>query len=103
MHQDKDKDGVCDNGEISEICSVRFKGKKGKKQEGFIKVDEDDSKTLGPDNCPNNSNPNQEDLDEDDIGDECDDDRDGDGITNDQDNCPDVSNPDQEADCEENR
>ena len=30
---DKDKDGVCDNGELSEICSVRFKGKKGK-QEG---------------------------------------------------------------------
>ncbi|WP_298369222.1 thrombospondin type 3 repeat-containing protein [uncultured Lutibacter sp.] len=40
------------------------------------------------DNCPNTPNPDQEDMDEDGIGDVCDDDIDGDDIMNEYDNCP---------------
>ncbi len=47
------------------------------------------------DNCPNTYNPDQADMDADDIGDVCDIDMDGDGVSNDNDNCPTVSNPDQ--------
>ena len=47
------------------------------------------------DNCPDVANAAQADLDNDGIGDVCDDDRDGDGALNDADNCPDFSNTDQ--------
>ena len=47
------------------------------------------------DNCPDVSNADQADRDGDGIGDVCDDDRDGDGVSNAEDNCPDVSNADQ--------
>ena len=47
------------------------------------------------DNCPLVSNPNQFDMDGDDIGDACDDDRDGDGVLDVNDNCPLVENVDQ--------
>ena len=40
------------------------------------------------DNCPLTANPDQDDLDKDDIGDACDNDRDGDGIDNEADDCP---------------
>jgi len=40
------------------------------------------------DNCPDDPNPGQEDLDDDGVGDACDDDVDGDGVDNDHDNCP---------------
>ncbi len=52
------------------------------------------------DNCPEASNPDQTDTDEDGIGDACDDDIDGDAVLNDEDFCPDVSNSDQ-ADADE--
>ncbi|MDQ3678473.1 MAG: PxKF domain-containing protein [Actinomycetota bacterium] len=47
------------------------------------------------DNCPNVSNADQSDIDDDGIGDVCDSDRDGDGDANGNDNCPNVSNADQ--------
>jgi len=52
------------------------------------------------DNCPNNANPDQLDLDHDDIGNVCDDDRDGDGVPNDDDNCPDDPNKTEPGVCD---
>lgn len=48
------------------------------------------------DNCPNNANSDQVDTDNDGEGDECDKDKDNDGIVNNHDNCPLVYNPYQE-------
>lgn len=56
--------------------------------------DEDDIHEF-IDNCPAVANPDQADLDNDEIGDACDSDRDGDGTDNTLDNCPDIANFDQ--------
>jgi ABC-2 type transport system ATP-binding protein len=52
------------------------------------------------DNCPQNSNPGQENADLDDLGDVCDPDADNDGVLNGSDNCPVAANTDQ-ADSDE--
>ena len=61
----------------------------------FAMVD-GDAVLAHEDNCPNVANADQEDLDEDGLGDLCDEDADGDGEANVEDNCPRVSNPNQE-------
>lgn len=53
-----------------------------------------DSILDADDNCPLDSNTDQNDWDEDEIGDACDD-SDGDGVFDSEDNCPLVPNPDQ--------
>ncbi len=72
---------------------------------GYIGVDlentdyDDDGIDNSSDNCPNISNPDQLDTDNDGVGDSCDDtddrDDDNDGVINISDNCPDVSNTNQ--------
>ena len=58
--------------------------------------DDDGDGIADPDdNCPTAANPDQVDLDDDGIGDECDPDRDGDAVADASDNCPIVPNPDQ--------
>jgi hypothetical protein len=47
------------------------------------------------DNCPDESNPDQLDTDNDGAGDVCDDDDDGDGVADGDDNCPAAANADQ--------
>ena len=56
---------------------------------------DDDSTPDALDNCPLIANPDQADVDSDDIGDACDLDNDNDGVNDDADNCPSVANPDQ--------
>lgn len=48
------------------------------------------------DSCPEVANPQQRDLDQDGLGDVCDEDLDGDGVANGVDNCPEIANVDQE-------
>ena len=48
------------------------------------------------DNCPAVSNSSQDDMDEDNVGDACDEDIDGDGENNRTDNCPTTANADQQ-------
>ncbi len=75
--------------------------------DGLLDFDNDfvpdfDPATFAPiDNCPNVSNPDQQDSDFNGIGDACDDDLDGDGFPNDVDTCPTFYNPDQGGPCDD--
>jgi hypothetical protein len=57
--------------------------------------DDGDGVPTATDNCPDDSNPDQADTDQDQAGNACDADDDGDGVADFPDNCRDVSNPDQ--------
>ncbi len=59
-------------------------------------IQDEDLYPTGLDNCPEDSNPDQEDQDTDGVGDICDTDRDGDGVDDDRDNCANISNSDQD-------
>jgi len=63
----------------------------------FVKITDTDSDGMADDidNCPLISNPDQGDIDNDGIGDVCDNDSDNDGVSDTEDNCPSIPNPDQ--------
>ena len=59
-------------------------------------ADEDSDRILDDvDNCPSDSNEDQEDFDDDNVGDVCDDDDDGDGVDDEIDVCPGLADADQ--------
>jgi len=57
---------------------------------------DNDTVADSEDNCPDKSNWTQDDMDNDGIGDACDDDQDGDKVNDQTDNCPYITNPGQE-------
>ena len=87
-----------------ELCDGMDNDCDGEVDEGYPDIDEngaadciDDDKDgdgvpNGEDNCPENSNPEQEDSDGDGVGDICDPDADGDGIPDSVDNCVGIKN-----------
>lgn len=68
-------------------------------EHGISEIPEDDLDLDGvlvdEDNCPDVANPDQDDIDDDDLGDACDNDSDNDDVVDDEDNCPLTPNPDQ--------
>uniref|UniRef100_A0A8C4QTZ8 Thrombospondin n=1 Tax=Eptatretus burgeri TaxID=7764 RepID=A0A8C4QTZ8_EPTBU len=70
------------NGDISCTCNVGWAG------DGYIcGPDTDIDSVPDEDNCRFTPNSGQEDVDKNGVGDQCDEDADGDGVTNMQDNC----------------
>ncbi|KAJ8335208.1 hypothetical protein SKAU_G00408470 [Synaphobranchus kaupii] len=92
------------NGDVSCWCNVGWAGNgntcgpdtdiDGYPDESLPCIDRD--KHCKPDNCVKTPNSGQEDADNDGIGDQCDEDADGDGIKNVEDNCRLVPNKDQQ-------
>ena len=87
----------------SSLCITLFQSCDDEPADPIIVVDSDnDGIPDSQDNCPSISNPDQSDIDNDGLGDSCDDindiDGDNDGIPDDEDNCPMVPNPDQADD-----
>lgn len=79
------------------VCTFHVTlGMKGRINVAAIEDIDDDGVADGVDNCPNTANPDQSDVDNDGIGDVCDEDIDGDEIPNIEDNCPMNNNPLQE-------
>ncbi|KAG7469509.1 hypothetical protein MATL_G00129700 [Megalops atlanticus] len=92
------------NGDVSCRCNVGWAGNgntcgpdtdiDGYPDQSLPCIDND--KHCKADNCMSTPNSGQEDADNDGIGDQCDDDADGDGIKNVEDNCRLVANKDQQ-------
>lgn len=94
---------IGDSGSGWQILTATPGAKNGNQSSGLIDIgsapslDSDgDGFPDDTDNCPDAFNPIQTDLDNDGVGDDCDDDRDGDGIPNVLDNCPATANPGQQ-------
>ena len=88
---DDDEDGVFDEYDLCPKGPVGWvsTSENDVEGDGCSDIDSDgDGFVDQADNCPNVENPNQKDLDGDGIGNLCDDDEDGDGITIPQDLCP---------------
>ena len=77
------------------VCAQRLTATSGASSPLYVCDDDADGIEELFDNCPNDSNADQSDVDDDGIGDVCDEDQDGDGVDDTADNCLQVSNPDQ--------
>lgn len=82
---------------FSSLASNLVDGDAGAFEDIFVhdRDADDDTVFSALDNCPFVPNPNQRDLDNDRLGDACDEDDDGDGVVDVIDNCPARFNPDQ--------
>ncbi|MBT4070579.1 MAG: hypothetical protein HOE79_04995 [Euryarchaeota archaeon] len=88
---DDDEDGVFDTNDLCPLGPLGWVSNPEEDIEGDGCADwdtDEDGFVDQMDNCPGIYNPLQADLDDDQIGDICDDDEDGDGISIPQDNCP---------------
>ncbi|OGQ30028.1 MAG: hypothetical protein A3B79_06750 [Deltaproteobacteria bacterium RIFCSPHIGHO2_02_FULL_50_15] len=101
LDSDTDHDGMNDDAEIDDASRNPLINEPAVVSTIVsLLLDDDDTDGDGvvdpEDNCPEVSNVEQADFDEDNIGDACDDDVDGDGVVNEEDNCPLVVNGGQE-------
>lgn len=88
---DDDEDGILDSNDLCPKGPIGWISTEETdiERDGCSDVDSDgDTFVDQADNCPNIANPTQADLDNDNIGDVCDDDKDGDGVAIPDDNCP---------------
>jgi hypothetical protein len=95
-NDDDDDDGVINYCDQCPEDSSRYSAEETCDEPPAENTDQDsDGIDNNEDNCSEVSNADQSDLDNDGLGDACDEDQDGDGINNLEDNCPTTENTDQ--------